>query len=614
MGCTAEPDCSADGGLALSCAAAHRTCVMNGAVSMCDVCLPGYTDSSGTCVAVPTCGGPNIVCKTTEYCDANQTCQPLPCMAGQAKDTAGNCQTCTSPNCTPTGTNGLSGRYWPYMVGGGSDTCICETLDGWYWPTGGASTALQCDADHDGWVRQEAADLIAGTDPALKANARCKVRSIDRVRLVDEYGAAVDVFSCNTGLTPFYPPDAGLDAGPPPACTIAPIRLTENKALDTAPTAPPFGPNGRVLTPAELSPLTKGCVAPPADYNADSKDDQTEVQSSAPTTEADKLLSFAYFMELYTSWFEPDVAGGTSGHLVIRERSRCASDFPLRYDPNVTNTDGGADKYDPDAGGTYWRNCSRARDPQWISGTSSSTYDFAQYTCGGAACPVVPPPHVQYIAPTDPKKVILRNFGLCELNGQPPKDGQWRGLLHHSQFKCVTVTNSVTPGSSYQHLPSDFGPGTGKLTFNSCSAYPCDGGFGCSPLAGPPGNGLQNQLPAIGCTVVAMPTTTSQTTVGFAAVNYKPYGSVDGGYTALTYQGGCVNEDTQYGGYVCPYPQFLTSKAAGDLSFGRFSCYGNGQNFLWWDSSPPDMTSTMFWNGPLGPDGGPTNPTNSVLR
>jgi hypothetical protein len=75
---------------------------------------------------------------------------------------------------------------------------VCETLDGYYFGSGNNAEAAKCDADNDGWVREEA--LAVRSDPALRANSRCNIQLVDRVRLFDEYGLSVDVLSCSTGL------------------------------------------------------------------------------------------------------------------------------------------------------------------------------------------------------------------------------------------------------------------------------------------------------------------------------------------------------------------------------------------------------------------------------
>jgi hypothetical protein len=626
MGCTMEPDCTPGGMFAQTCATQNRACTTNGMVAACGSCLSGFTDSMGTCIPEPTCGtsadGGAVTCTATQFCDLSSgtpTCAALPCAPGQAKGTTGTCISCPPVStCSPDAGAGLSGRWWPVTTAG--DQCICETLDGYFLPAGSNTQAELCDADHDGWVRKDAYDALS-SDPATRANSRCAIRMIDRVRLADEYGEFLDVLSCNIGLVATYP-DAGTACPMPKLLPLVESLRNDVPGTANAMTlAPPYGgAPGRLLNAAELNSLTKACVQSNGDYNDDGHDDGTWTQSYSGATDFERFVnSFSYFMELYTSWFEP-TSGPTTGRLWIAERSRCAPDFPLRYDTG-SNPDMQRDLYDAGTGMTYWRNCSRGIDPKYNSSVMNVPgFDFAQYTCATAntgtvsPCPIVPPAHAIYTAPVDAGTVLLRNFGLCELNGVLPADRRWRGLLHASQFKCVNVTTG-TKMTLIDHDTSEFsaaGPGSAPLTFESCHARQCDGGVACSTKSGPQGSPLlQSQVPSISCTATGSP---AAGLFGFAALNYNAYGPASLGYPKLTYQGGCINEDSEYGSYVCPFPQFSLDPTAGPNAFGRYSCYGKGQNYLWCCGDAGADISTLYWNGPLGPDGGPTNPTNSVLR
>ena len=86
------------------------------------------------------------------------------------------------------------------------------------------------------------------------------------------------------------------------------------------------------------------------------------------------------------------------------------------------------------------------------------------------------------VVPTDPAQVLMREHGLCHLGSAPPADGLWRGLNHHSQFKCVNVTSGGL-SNTYDRRSAELGPANGQLTFNECwvpqnagSSPPDDGG------------------------------------------------------------------------------------------------------------------------------------------
>ncbi len=578
--CANEPDCAPDGGLATACAAQHRECTMMGQVSACGACLPGYAmDSAMNCVPTPRCGG--TTCTLAQFCDVSTgtpTCVPLLCPPGQARDSSNTCTSCGALTCSG---DGLSGRIWSRKTL--SDVCVCETLDGWWVRPGGSSVAEPCDSDDDGWVIDDADAPSVTIDPALVANRRCTIRKIDRVRLTDEYGVFRDVMSCAAGLTVFE--DGGTCAA------IAPLRLLEPKRNDVpgeanaSSRAPEYaGDAGRLLHASELNALTKGCVSLVADYNADLADDISQVQSKTPVSELERLRSFAYFMELYTSWYEPQ--GGTNGRLVIKERPRCSADFPLRYDPSVTNPASPTDLYSRDAGSTYWRSCGRANDPGYAP--TLPGFDFAQYTCAQPPCGVVDPPHPTLSAPTDPATALMRGHGLCELGTSLPADGRWRGMLHHSQFKCVNVTSGTASG---------YGTAQKLQTLNRCWADTCDAGP-CSTLPAGDAGLTQTRVPKLSC--VAQPSATAGQ-VGFAAANFWPYGTqADAGYTEQQYQRGCVNEDTHFASYLCPRPEFRPFRD--DTSFGRYSCFGQRPSFLWCGSPCVPQRSTLFWGG--GADAG----------
>ncbi len=614
LDCAMEPTCAAgDGGLGDTCAAQNRACSTIGATAACGACLAGFTlNGTNQCVPVPRCGA--STCALTEFCDTTgtPTCVALPCPAGQAQGATNVCSACTR-SCTGAG---LSGRIWPFRAG--DDSCVCETLDNYYFSLGNNGEATLCDADNDGWVREEA-DVVRADVRALRPNARCSFRAADRVRLVDESGMSIDVLSCTTGLvkTSMALPDGGLpnggigmladgglmalpDGGA--ACpAFDPLKLLETQRNDIplrpmGTPAPQYGSGvdaGRLLEAAELNSLTKACVSTAADYNDNLVDDISETQTNprtggGVTANRSKLETFAYFVEL-------DSANFSNGVLIIQERSRCSgTDLPLRYfnvdggtalDPWQTNLDGGA-------ASPYWRTCTRSRDTNYDLANPQPGFDFAQYSCDdtAAGCNIIPPPHPGLVAPVDPGLVLMRNHGVCDLKGGPPADGRWRGMNHHSQFKCVSVVPNVA--ATYERVQTDFSPtdgGTG-FTFNQCAAATCPtpGDPSCSK---PQGAGPQTRQPVVNC----RPAPGVVGSVGFASVNFR---------TGISYSSGCVNEDTFFQTYLCPSPEFSLNASLLPSTWGRYSCYGRGSNFLW-AGPQPSGRSTLRWGA---------NANSSVLR
>ncbi len=620
--CSNEPSCSgADGGLSATCATQHRECVTSGQVAACGACLQGFTqNASGVCVAAPSCG--SSTCALAEYCDRTGApqCLPLPCPAGQARGANGTCAACsTTLTCLGAG---FSGRVWPFRTT--SSECVCETLDNYFLSAGGAATAERCDADDDGWVRAEADDLTVRNDDALRQNSRCSIRTASRVRLVDEYGQHVDVLSCAEGLVKATPAhtdggyvndglhllaDGGLQQladGGTGCSSVVSMRLLESLRNDLGgPVSTRFpiygrpsndgGMSGRSLVPSELNSLTKGCVSATADFNDNNADDLTEVQSRGPWADDQaRLRSFAYFTEVQEAWWESGGANN-AGILVVRERSRCdAEKFPLRYDPNVVPGQLPlADRYTSSVASPYWRNCARSRDALYDEATPRPNTDFARFFCDVASgtCTNLPgPAHKDYSAPVDATRVQLRNVGLCELNGQKPADGRWRGMNHHSQFKCASITTAVSD-PSYQVAPASLGAGNDSFMFNLCAAKSCATADdpACSASLG---SARQTRQPVIECTATA----TASNVTGFVAVTYRP---------ATPYQRGCVSEDDPTLGwrdYLCPVPQYTQGASQ---EFGRYSCFNMSENFLWAPSDGGVRRATLTW----GP-----NSNSSVFR
>lgn len=584
--CASEPTCVPDQPTSLDCGA-HRRCVQSGDVGECGDCETGYLDVGGDCVEVDTCGG--VVCAPDEYCDATSgpTCVPRPCSdPATVVGSDGLCSVTCSRNCA---VPGATGKYWPFAAS--DDSCICETLPGWYFDAGGESEPVECDADRDGWVREEVRDMrdASSPDAALLANARCAIRQAGAVKLVDEYGTASVIESCEEGL---------LQDRSDGSCTVLPLRLFETKRNDVEGEAarlgeaPAYTTGGRRFRAAELNALTKACVTALGDYDDDGFEDISQFQPRPSDTSAlgenARLRSFAHFIELYqTSWERP-VAPSPYGTLVVRERSRCGS-LPLGYGPETA--------YDRANGASYWRSCARLRHPDFQADSLDAGFDFAQWSCdarsGSCPAPAMPAHPAEATFP-DPAVALLRNHGLCELGGTPPADGVWRGMGHHSQFQCVSVVADGTATASYQRDRTSFGA-AGPLVFNACTVTDCGSDPTCTDTT-PPRSPPDPHNPRMSCahSVGAVP---AQGAVGWAALRYQPYAHI--GLTGeleddLTYAGGCINEDAEYPD-LCPVPEFGACPAADTSAFGRYHCYGWESLYLWADDDAIQRRAELEW-------------------
>jgi hypothetical protein len=371
--------CQGEGDLTPACAAEGRTCDPAGPLgAQCGECLPGRVvhPETGVCVEPMDCG--------TLGCDAQgRQCVDTPtavcttCLPDLVEDAAGFCReplTCGDLACgrleceeAPAGTvadarcvtpcrddqlwNGRECAPCPPCDGPGvvgrdprptrAGWCICETAPGYFYSTANEVAAVPCDADGDGWVRENARQVFDSGDPVLVSNARCALREIDRIVLTDEAGEETTTF---------------LDA---PLPLYESVRndddrtLREQWARAGLPTDA-WGPDGAGVSAALLNPFTKLCQSPRADHNDNGLVDAYEFGSAplAPGFRPDQqpLNTYSYFLELHRGWFEALDGTPDQGAWHIAERRRdpaTAGEVPLQYP--------GAE--------TYWQSCQRRADP-----------------------------------------------------------------------------------------------------------------------------------------------------------------------------------------------------------------------------------------------------------
>jgi hypothetical protein len=558
----------------LGCAALGRSC----GAAACGGCITGLIptvpgDNTSACRLPRGCD--TLTCGGNEFCNDGVPGQDAVCATRPCADPNQALRVDTNACVTCPGTCGQPGeapRFWPYTVSQ-SNRCICETLPGYFYDLAGISAARPCDDDADGWVNVAAKALVEGTDPTLRSNARCRVRTVDRVTLENEYRQRLDILLCDSGP---QPSTAGACITPAPQALYESSRNDQQREVDNAAenNVPvyDFNGTGRRLRASEINPLTKACVSKTADYNDNAVSDVDEHQKLASL---DVLGKFAHFVELHTSGYEPPVAG-LFGRLTIKERSRCEMGFALQYDP---------------ADGDYWRNCQRKRDASFNIQPGGPTIglDFASWSCAGAqgSCPTAPPPALPPMAGVG----VIPPHGLCQVpsNTLPPADNVWRGMNHHSQFKCVVIDPNNQPtqeGQQSRRRANDLydGANTQREQFNrcrvecpvgdlACAADCTAGGCTTSSLAPQaPFTAINPDQPRVTCSTVNTNVMTDD--VGFVAIRQAGRGAV--------YSTGCINEYDEVG-YKELCPGYLANPLAinGDSrvnNFGELVC-GCNLNF-----------------------------------
>ncbi|MEO1229542.1 MAG: hypothetical protein AAFZ18_11595, partial [Myxococcota bacterium] len=548
---------------------------------------------SGQCVSCGalSCGSGEIhgalvenqcVCEADTFCaynsDSGPRCQTSPCPAGQARSVLGGA--CTQCNVTCGNSEGEGDRVWPWRNQIGN--CFCETQDDYFMPTGGTRQATACDADGDGWINFIAENAYqsaqqgpsGGPDAAVLANFRCARREVDRIRLVNEYGQRRDVGLCGSDgvVRDWAPGDLPTEcaAGPISVTLAESAELESDNAIGSEDTVfPALG--GRKLRAAELNMLTKACVTPEADFNANMVADLAEEQvldrARLPgSTDAELLFrAVSYFVETHTGRFLSSGSGTRPGRYIIEERSRCEADFPLTYD---------------NAAADYWRGCTRRRESSFDTANplaSLNSFDFSQFSCDAStgSCDLLPPVTTGASADGDAVEdsdvCALRAAGLVPFapvadDGTHPGDTPWRGMNHASQFKCARIGTGT--GNQYVAASVLGGASTApEHDFNQCSARACAGQAGCEESTKQDADRTQPSVPNIDCSF-ASGTGVAVDSVGFVSSRFTQ------ATEATPYTRGCVNESAAFP-QLCPgYTQnpdaVLTS--ANPALFGKLSC------------------------------------------
>jgi len=675
--CQQTASCLAGDADFIDCDAFNRVCMDDGAFDYCGDCKEGTAEDPGDptrCILPQTCA--DLTCGDTQFCieggpGENARCEDAPCNEGEAySEHSGGCVTCVVA-CIDLGgdpVTGSTGRPWPYTLKD-SDRCICETADGYYWNEGSNRGPRPCDSDGDGWLRLPARDAVRSEDQVLQQNARCDLKTVDRFVLRNEIGQELPVILCDGD--PFFALDEATCTGGVRTLDIyETLRNDDQSTLDNPENdtqAPAYeqGGNGRPLRVEEINALTRACVTEGADYNDNKISDYQEWHGVAAPAAADPpwgaddvvFSHFSYFVELHRGYYRDGSQSLLIGEYVIEERSRCgdASEFNLQYGDlvgRVCDADhecgpgGPGDTVGVCAGGqcvsTYWRGCTRSRDAGYaeVTGTVGNPdtpnfgLDFARWSCSGGGTCAIPPP----LTDAPPVAGQIPQHGLCHVPLLPPVDEEctgpdadtwtclagdsvWRGMSHHSQFRCVIVRPTVPdPPTEPVLVPAQF---PGDFRMNQCHVA-CPGGDvtcaadcagdRCATSSEDAAAGPNPSHAVLTCDAESV-ISPAEGTVGFAAVMYAHGGGGD-------YTRGCVNEwapvaTTQVGATqnsevyswraMCPgwIDDYQATDGNGDVSdFGQLLC-GCGENYGGLDCElgcPGEQLHT-------GADGGAYSPT-----
>jgi hypothetical protein len=495
--CGPAPTCDVGvpGSIADMCDDLHRVC--DAELATCGACDAEagfmFDDTSGECVR--SCA--SHVCDDGFHAEVDAdacVCVANTCPAGQAQVLGAVPFRCTGSQGTPACTLTCSGQgengVYPTTDEGGH--CVCNTEEAYFWSST-HNAARRCDVDGDVWINRSAWREYTSADQTYRdiALAGCglQLQRVDRVELENEYVQTKTIYVCGNGL--FEQPCQAEHGG------ASSMPLVEADASDIAgtPNLPAPGGGTRRLTAAQLNATTKACVTSTADFDGDTVPDVEHAQVATTSTDrADWWAQFAFFVELHTSQFIEPTMLESSGRFVITERSRASASFPMRYLGTTP--------------GEYWRQCSRQTDARYFEGSTDAGFDFARWSPRGT--PVVPAPP---IASTPGVNAPPAPHGLSDI--VTPWGGAWRGMTHHSQFRCAVVGAGGYPAEAFGPTASG-----GYLDFQTCTAG-----------AGTPA--------PFTCTTQSEPA--SNLSAGWAAVRYSDAPSTPGGAPSNEVYG-CVDE------------------------------------------------------------------------
>ena len=508
LDCVAIPSCdpAAPGSLVALCNAQFRVCAANGATPACGACIAG-PEVNGTCPDNRTpaqrcaaasrelvgmeCGDclpSHVEDLGSDTCVNRVTCAETPCAAGSAcveatfmQDAFCEVRACDAaeygPDCRPCSQcYDPAGQPFEGVTGNletqdGSRRCVCR-LDPGYFQRAIDGGVQACDADGDGWTTDKLLPVESenGGNNPFNLNQTCNVRKIDRFELVgdDKSGAAQ--------LTPYPVTVAalvdvhGLQAGAylTDAAMTKFVRLIEPDALDVEDElldlydsepaelklygAKTEARGGYRFTPVEVNPLTKACNHDDDDLNLDGSADTAQSQNKPYNGDARAAVFYhmAYYLEANRAYYRAPSGMQTYGAYVIVEKTRAgvgSNALEMSYPEDMDNG---------------WDVCARSRDSLYdpTPGLGDSTQlglDFARWRdCAGRSEVGERPGHCLAV---DDRHAFGRYIAYdgrdrrTTVEGIEP-DGQWAGMNHHGQFKCMKL---VADDATATPAPADSG-------------------------------------------------------------------------------------------------------------------------------------------------------------
>ena len=453
---------------------AQSRLVVDGA---CGACLDTHVEdlTNDTCVDRVTCRDLETLgaaCNSGECVEATAArdaqCEMRLCGEGEyrLRDACVACDQCyVLSDGAPVPKPGVTGNLdAPYS--NADNRCVCRLEPG-YFQRAVDGDVVPCDRDGDGWTTADilAVEQEAGGNNAFNTNQTCSVRRVGRFELVsdDHPGPQArlparivtigDIVTAHNLQAAAYEVDAQQNKY---------VRLIEPDALDfteglaeryEAPAElQPYGHGlgaivARSFTPVEVNPLTKACNNDADDLNLDGLADTTQSQD-APYAAPPMVLPpatpvfyhMAYFLEANRGHYRAPVAGEAHGAYVVIEKTRNGA----QGDVNRLELTYGDDT----AAG--WDDCARGRDSAYDPMPSPLEaapvgFDFARWhVCAATSAAGEAPGHC--LAANDRHQYgryvaydgRARRTALAGL-AQPDADGQWPGMNHHGQFKCMKL-------------------------------------------------------------------------------------------------------------------------------------------------------------------------------
>ena len=368
----------------LGCDRLNRECE-EGASIECGLCLEGYTqdiEDPASCRELITCDDLNCAELGTSCTPAGVNSDAY-CEVNCGQRAVFNGRECTPcPPCQGDGENGISRRLTE------AGYCICNTAIDHFYSTSGEIGTFPCDADEDGWLRENTRIAMESDDPILREQAKCTLQKIHSIKLINEKGQEKLIpLSEPVGLYETLRNDDQLLLEGFWSGQDDQLQLSQSRALQAS----------------ALNRFTKLCFERGADFNDNGLEDVSEWGDMAtpPTMRSEQSIfnEYSYFAEIHNGYFEVDPTfrapldseGEVYGVYVIKERSRTT---PTNgFEGIQLNSEGRENK--------YWRECTLEDDRGW----------------GGT----------------------VPDIGL-DFSGETTDD--FEGMKLHSLFKCLYVTDA----------------------------------------------------------------------------------------------------------------------------------------------------------------------------